>query len=58
MRTNGSHRVVLEELKWDARVQPNKIGLIFRDGVVTLAGSVDRYVKKWAAERAALRCAE
>jgi osmotically-inducible protein OsmY len=58
MRTSGSHRDVLEELKWDARVQPNEIGIIVRDGVVTLAGSVDSYVKKWAAERATLRCAE
>jgi osmotically-inducible protein OsmY len=48
-------REVLEELKWDARVQPNEIGVAVRDGVVTLTGFVDSYVKKWAAERAALR---
>lgn len=46
---------VLAELKWDARVQPNEIGVIVKDGVVTLTGWVDSYLKKWAAEEAALR---
>lgn len=48
---------VLAELKWDARVQPNEIGVIVKDGVVTLTGWVDSYLKKWAAEEAALRVA-
>jgi len=48
-------RDVLEELKWDARVQPNEIGVAVKDGVVTLTGWVDSYTKKWAAERAAHR---
>ncbi len=48
-------RDVLEELKWDARVQPNEIGVVVKDGVVTLTGWVDSYTKKWAAEDAALR---
>jgi osmotically-inducible protein OsmY len=48
-------RDVLEELKWDARVQPNEIGVAVKDGIVTLTGWVDSYVKRWAAERAALR---
>src|SRR2546423_8426992 len=46
---------VLEELKWDARVQPNEIGVSVKDGVVTLTGWVDSYTKKWAAEEAAHR---
>lgn len=46
-------RDVLEELKWDARVQPNEIGVAVKDGVVTLMGWVDSYAKKWAAEEAA-----
>lgn len=46
-------RDVLEELKWDARVQPNEIGVAVKDGVVTLTGWVDSYLKKWAAEEAA-----
>lgn len=48
-------REVLEELKWDARVQPNEIGVAVKDGVVTLAGWVDSYTKRWAAEEAAHR---
>jgi osmotically-inducible protein OsmY len=46
---------VLEELHWDARVQPNEIGVAVTDGVVTLTGWVDSYTKKWAAEEAAHR---
>jgi len=46
---------VLAELKWDARVQPNEIGVVVKDGVVTLTGWVDSYTKKWAAEEAAHR---
>ncbi len=48
-------RDVLEELKWDARVQPNEIGVSVKDGIVTLTGWVDSFTKKWAAEEAALR---
>ena len=46
---------VLAELKWDARVLPNEIGVAVKDGVVTLTGLVDSYTKKWAAEEAAHR---
>jgi osmotically-inducible protein OsmY len=46
---------VLAELKWDAQVQPNEIGVAVKDGVVTLTGWVDSYLKKWAAEDAAHR---
>jgi osmotically-inducible protein OsmY len=46
---------VLEELAWDARVQPNEIGVAVKDGVVTLTGWVDVYTKRWAAEEAAHR---
>jgi osmotically-inducible protein OsmY len=48
-------RMVLDELRWDARVQPNEIGVSVKDGVVTLTGWVDSYTKKWAAEEAAHR---
>jgi osmotically-inducible protein OsmY len=48
-------RDVMEELKWEPRVNPNEIGVIVKDGVVTLTGWVDSYVKRWSAEDAALR---
>jgi osmotically-inducible protein OsmY len=48
-------RDVLEELAWEAEVQPNEIGVAVNDGIVTLTGLVDSFPKKWAAERAAQR---
>src|SRR5256886_635294 len=46
---------VLEELKWDSRVRPNEIGVVVKDGIVTLTGWVDSYLKKIHAEEAAHR---
>ena len=46
---------VLEELQWDMRVQPNEIGVTVKDGIVTLTGWVDSYLKKIAAKEAAHR---
>ena len=46
---------VLAELKYDARIQPNEIGVSVHDGIVTLTGWVDSYTKRWAAEEAAHR---
>jgi osmotically-inducible protein OsmY len=46
---------VLEELKWDSRIQSNEIGVAVKDGIVTLTGWVDSYLKKIAAEEAAHR---
>jgi osmotically-inducible protein OsmY len=46
---------VLEELKWDARVGPNEVGVIVKDGIITLTGWLDSYTKKWAAREAAQR---
>jgi osmotically-inducible protein OsmY len=48
-------REVLRELKWDAEIAPNEIGVAVENGVTTLTGWVDTFSKKWAAERAALR---
>jgi osmotically-inducible protein OsmY len=48
-------RDVLSELEWDARLQPNEIGVAVKDGIVTLTGWADSLIKKWAAEEAALR---
>jgi osmotically-inducible protein OsmY len=46
---------VLAELKWEPRVQSNEIGVAVKNGVVTLTGFVDSYLKRWAAEEAAHR---
>jgi osmotically-inducible protein OsmY len=48
-------RDVLEELSWEAELQPNEVGVVVKDGVVALTGWVDSFTKKWAAERAAHR---
>jgi osmotically-inducible protein OsmY len=48
-------RDVFAELKWDARVMPNEIGVSVKNGIVTLTGWVDSYSKRWAAEDAAHR---
>jgi osmotically-inducible protein OsmY len=46
---------VLQELKFEASLQPNEIGVAVKDGVVTLTGWVDSYLKRWTAEEAAHR---
>jgi len=46
---------LLAELKWEPRLNPNEIGVIVKDGVVTLTGWVDSYTKRWAAEDVAHR---
>jgi osmotically-inducible protein OsmY len=46
---------VLAELKWEPRLMPNEIGVIVKDGIVTLTGWVESYTKRWAAEDAAHR---
>jgi osmotically-inducible protein OsmY len=46
---------VQAQLKWEPRVNPNEIGVIVKNGVVTLTGWVDSYTKRWAAEEAAHR---
>lgn len=46
---------VLDELAWDSSVHPNEIGVIVKDGVVTLTGTVDSFFKRQSAEGAARR---
>jgi len=56
IRTDGQIQTdVWEELQWDSRVQPNEIGVVVKDGIVTLNGWVDSYLKKIAAQEAAHR---
>ena len=44
---------VMAELRWDPSVPANEIGVVVKDGVVTLTGTVDTYMKKWRAEEVA-----
>jgi osmotically-inducible protein OsmY len=46
---------VLEELKWDARVDPADVGVTVDDGIITLAGTVGSYAERVAADEAAHR---
>jgi osmotically-inducible protein OsmY len=46
---------VLCELAWDTRVSPMEVGVLVKDGVVTLVGTVDSWAKVHAAEQAAHR---
>jgi osmotically-inducible protein OsmY len=54
-RDDEIQQEVLAELAWDAQVQPNEIGVSVQNGIVTLTGWVDSFIKKWAAEQAAHR---
>lgn len=47
------HKDVTEELSWEPILRGSEIGVAVKDGVVTLSGNVDSYVKKLATERAA-----
>ena len=49
------HHDVLDELKWDSRVDEKEVGVQVQAGVVTLTGMVTSFAKCWAAEEAAHR---
>lgn len=46
---------VVEHLDWDSQVDASGIGVINKDGVVTLTGFIDSYAGKLAAERTVKR---
>ena len=46
---------VFAELRWELSAQAKDIGVAVKDGVVTLTGTVDTYLKKWKAEQAVHR---
>lgn len=46
---------VLDELEWEPGIEASAIGVIVRDAVVTLSGTVNTYAEKVAAEQAAER---
>jgi osmotically-inducible protein OsmY len=49
------HHDVLDELKWDSRVDETEVGVQVADGVVTLTGTVTSWAKRVAAQEAAHR---
>jgi osmotically-inducible protein OsmY len=49
------HHDVLEELKWDSRVDETEVGVQVASGVVTLTGTVTSWAKRVAAQEAAHR---
>ncbi|MFM2036553.1 MAG: hypothetical protein RL459_1818 [Pseudomonadota bacterium] len=46
---------VMAELNWDPAVKASDIGVIAKDGVVTLTGHLNSYAEKYAVERAVQR---
>lgn len=46
---------VLQELKWDTRVEETEVGVTVERGVVTLSGNVSSWAKRIAAQQAAHR---
>lgn len=44
---------VMDEIKWQPNLSSSEIGVAVKNGVVTLSGQVDSYMKKAAAEKAA-----
>src|SRR3954454_13111220 len=50
-------QAVLEELKWDTRVEETEVGVEVDQGVVTLTGTASSYAKRMAVEEAAHRVA-
>jgi osmotically-inducible protein OsmY len=46
---------VIRELDWDSEVDDSAIGVVAKDGVVTLTGFIDSYAGKLAAERVVKR---
>ena len=48
---------VLAELKYEPSVKATDIGVLVKDGILTLNGFVDSYADKWSAVRAAKRVA-
>ena len=49
------HHDVIEELKWDSRVDETEVGVQAAGGVVTLTGTVTSWAKRVAAQEAARR---
>lgn len=58
MRTDTEiQKDVMDQLKWEAFLNPAEIGVAVKEGVVTLSGQVDSYAKKIGAELAVKKIA-
>jgi len=58
MKTDSEiQKDVMDELKWESFLDATNIGVAVKNGVVTLTGTVDSYLKKTTAEKAAKRIA-
>ncbi len=58
MKTDAQLRTdVTDELAWDPAVNASNVGVIVREGVVTLTGHLDSFAEKHAVERAVRRVA-
>ncbi|MDO8718549.1 MAG: BON domain-containing protein [Polaromonas sp.] len=56
MKTDAQlQKDVLAELAWDPAVNATDVGVIVKDGVVTLTGHLTNFAEKYAAERAVRR---
>lgn len=56
MRTDSDLRSdVISELNWDPSIRNEDIAIAVKESVVTLAGTVDTYAQRYAAERAVER---
>ncbi|SHF40118.1 BON domain-containing protein [Pedobacter caeni] len=50
---NQIQKDVIDELKWEPALNSSEIGVAVKNGIVTLSGQVDTYLKKLTAEKAA-----
>ncbi len=57
MTDKDIQQAVLRELEWEPQVKSTEIGVVVKEGIVTLTGTVDSYTKRYQAERAAKRVA-
>ena len=58
MKTDAEIKAdILAELKWDPMVDEAEVGVVVKQGVVTLTGHLNSFAEKYAAEHAARRVA-
>jgi osmotically-inducible protein OsmY len=56
MRTDAELKSdVMDELEWDPSINATAIGVMVKEGVVTLTGHLDTFAEKYAVERAVRR---